>query len=270
MIVAWISKTVSLELRKLLTYRSDFLIQFLLPVVGNMVIAYFLWSAIYLEAGETVIGGFTFGAMIFYYLWSGLVDRVVMGSNWKEGVSTEIYSGSLNRYLIYPVSFFFYKFSVALSSSVIGVIQMLLGFFVYIGIFGLPAGLNVSAGPVALAIVLSVVAAALYFLMLSCIELVAFWADNVWSLQVMLRFLVQIFGGALVPLSLYPDWAREILFWTPFPLLFSIPIRTAMGQAELYEIMAALGVGAVWAIAVAGIYAWVWKRGLTVYSGVGI
>jgi ABC-2 type transport system permease protein len=117
---------------------------------------------------------------------------------------------------------------------------------------------------------LGVFGAMLYFLLLSTIELTAFWADNVWSLQVMLRFTVQILGGVLLPLSWYPELVQSFLQYTPFPHLFYAPVQGLLGLKTPEELLPSFLNLALWSLVTVVLFRLVWRRGLKSYAGVGI
>ncbi|TWW08287.1 hypothetical protein E3A20_25830 [Planctomyces bekefii] len=100
--------------------------------------------------------------------------------------------------------------------------------------------------------------------------MVAFWAENVWSLNVMLMFAIRLLGGALLPLTLFPSWAQEYLSYTPFPYLVSFPIRALMGQVSADEWMGGMGILAMWTVFTVALGALIWRRGQLRYTGVGI
>ena len=98
----------SMELRRVLAYRFDFWVQFVGTVVIQMTVAWFLWSAVFEAAGNRSVAGYNFDQIMFYYLLVPLIDRVNRGFD-NFQLSREIYDGSLTRYLLYTVSFFWYK-----------------------------------------------------------------------------------------------------------------------------------------------------------------
>ena len=120
------------------------------------------------------------------------------------------------------------------------------------------------------ATVLVALANLLGFLLRFTVMLVAFWADNVWSLNVMLRFTSELLGGLMLPLSLFPDWAREALMWTPFPYLFYLPVMALMGDVGPGDFARAVTVSAAWVVICALAALAVWRRGTLAYTGVGI
>ena len=109
----------------------------------------------------------------------------------------------------------------------------------------------------------------LYFLLAYPLQSIAFWADNVWSLTVLLRFISALFGGLLVPLSLFPEWMIKPLMVLPFPYLYWFPVRTLMGYVSFAEWLGGVSIAAGWCVAILLVGRMVWKRGELEYSGVG-
>jgi ABC-2 type transport system permease protein len=114
------------------------------------------------------------------------------------------------------------------------------------------------------------IAAWVYCMLAFCIEMISLWADNIWSLMVMTRFLFFFFGGAFIPVQFFPEWLQKNLTYTPFPYLLNLPARTVMGKTTPDEIMWGLTVLVVWGGIFALMGRLVWSRGQFRYSGVGI
>lgn len=267
--MTWVAHLFSLEIRKVLSYRVDFWINFLGAVLTELAIAYFLWRAVFDTQGTTQIGGYSFQAMILYYVLVALVRRTVMAFD-HGAISFEIYDGSLNRYLVYPVSLFSYKYVSWMANAFVTYVQLLLSLAIFIGAFGVPVDRHVTLEGLVMGTVSVWAASSVYFLCSMLFELVAFWAENVWSLLVMLRFTVALLGGGLIPMALFPDWSRGILKSLPFEHMVSTPIRAFMGELTWTEFALSLSMLAIWSALISAMVAWVWRRGTLKYSGVGI
>ncbi len=261
-------QVLSLELRRTFAYRFEFWFRFIGVLFANIAIAYFLWKAIYEHSGEATFQGFTFKAMIFYYVLVPLTENITRSHD-PGFVSTEIYSGTLTRYLIFPMPFFLYKYSSTLATVTVAAGQMLIVVVGYALIVGFPAELQVSPSSLALGLLAAMVASLLNFFMVSCIEMVAFWADNIWSLSVMLMFCTRLLGGALLPLALFPERAQAIIPYTPFPYLVSFPVLTMMGKVAVEDWTRGMVILVIWIALLAFLHRIVWKRGSLKFSGVG-
>ena len=268
--LAWAPYVFSLEVRKILSYRVDFWVQLLASVLVEWGIAYFLWSAIFANRGASQFGGYTLPSLMLYYLLMPIFGRMLRGQDWNNGVAEQIYAGGLNRYLVYPVPFFPYLFMSKLANYTVCLVQLAGALGLYLVLMGLPPGVHISFGHMAMGLSSVFFGTVLYFSMSAALELVAFWAENVWSLSVMLSFCSMLLGGAFIPLNLFPAWAQSGLRWLPFSQLLYFPARVFMGQVGVGAWLGGLAISFGWSVLFFGLVAWVWRRGIRQYSGVGI
>ncbi|MDB5049565.1 MAG: hypothetical protein JWO30_2636 [Fibrobacteres bacterium] len=256
-----------MELKKIISYRAEFWLGFLGNVLSQFGVAFFLWKAIFAARGGESIQGYTFGALMLYYLLVPLVERVVYGQEMGY-ISGEIYDGGLSRYLIYPVSYFRIKYLAHLAQSSVFLIQLMLGLALFLAVFHSPFSLTWPAIGKTLPVLFC--SGMLFFIFAINLEMFAFWADNVWSITVLNRLATHLLGGGLIPLAFFPKWAQTVLDWLPFTRLVSFPIRCLLGQVGNLEWIRGLGLTAAWA----GIFAisgsLLWRKGLKGYNGVGI
>lgn len=263
----WWPHLVASEIRKILAFRSDFWITFLGQALIQLLIARALWQSIFESTGQKVMKGFTLDSMTLYYLIVPLGSRMITGEN-MGFLSREIYEGTFTRYLIYPISFFHYKIITYLTYSAFYGLQLSLIFILfqtYHGNLSLEVFYNLLNG-----LFFFMVASLAYAHLSIFIELLAIWADNIWSLMVMVRFLVFFLGGAYMPLGFFPTGLNEVLKFTPFPSIIGLPVMTMMGQTTGKEQLLALGVLLLWAFLFGLFSRLLWKKGQYQYAGVGI
>jgi len=258
MIPAWAPPAFSLELRKLLAHRADFWMDFLGGLVAQVALAFFLWKAIFTVRDATTIGGFTFLGMMLYYVMVPGVERITRGPE-LGFLFHDIYEGTLTRYLVYPVDFFGYKYVQHLVISSVAAAQLLLVLGLFALVAGIPAEMAVGPASVARGLVAAFAASVLYFRVASCLEMVSFWADNVWSLLVMLRFAIRLLGGGMLPLSLFPGPVQDVLFLLPFRYLLAFPIETVMGQVGWGEWLLGLALVGAWSLVFWGVSRWIFR-----------
>lgn len=265
----WLFSVMAMELRKILAYRSDFWVTFLGQVLIQIFIAQALWQAVFAANETEVMKGFTLSKITLYYVIVAVGSRILTGEN-IGFVSREIYEGTFSRYLIYPLSAFQYKVTTYLTYSFFYSTQLILIYFIYrLGFTDSYPGasdiLNLFIGTI-----LFLLSALVYVLMVMMVELLALWADNIWSLVVMLRFFSTFLGGGLLPLSFFPEWSQEFLGYLPFPYYLSLPARTILGETSFLEIGSGLGILAFWGLIFAGSVSLIWKIGQKHYTGVGV
>ncbi len=258
-----------MELRKVISYRIDFWVQFLGNVITQIVLAYFLWRSIFTYLDVEELRGYDFPSLMLYYVLVPLIDRMVRGPEMNH-IAQEIYDGGLNRYLIYPISFFFYKYATHIAQSLIFTAQFLFAASAYLFIFGLPEIVHFSIYNLLMGVGAVMTGSVLYFFLVATLEMIAFWADHVWSLLVMMRFILYFTGGGMIPLSFFPESVRTFLEYLPFPYLSSFPVRSFMGEVDPGEFVNSIFIVLVWS-AVQFVFAYgVWRSGLKRYSGIGI
>jgi ABC-2 type transport system permease protein len=184
-------------------------------------------------------------------------------------LSREIYDGTFSRYLLFPLSFFEYKSVTYLTYSLFYACQLVLIYVLYQITFGEGLGaaelshLFLGAG-------IYLIAAFAYGSLNMVVELISLWADNIWSLSVMLRFFCYFLGGSYVPVDFFPLSVQKALAYTPFPYLISLPVKTIMGLNSLSDILRGVIILCCWAIAFQFLARGIWKKGRYEYTGVGI
>lgn len=117
--------------------------------------------------------------------------------------------------------------------------------------------------------VMVILAFALRFAMQYTFALLAFWTERATSIE-NLWFLVYVaLSGMLGPLDLFPEWARAIAIYSPFPYLIYYPAMTLLGEPVDIGIGMALLVPTVWLIAFLILNRVVWRVALKRYSAMG-
>jgi len=260
----------TMEARKRMSYRADFWINSVVGILVNFSVFWFLTHAMFAASDRPTLAGFTPRGMVLYYVFVILMAKVVQSNEMEMGIAQDIYEGHLNRYLLYPVPYVAVKWAEQGGWLAPQMIQLCV--FGILGplVVGIPPEIHISFASVAMSLVSLILANLLHYLLIFPIHAVAFWADNVWSLVVAERLAISLLGGLLFPLALFPESARALLVWLPFPYLFSVPARVLMGEIGLAEWAAGLAIAVAWCGVAAAVGRWVWRRGDLQYTGVGI
>jgi ABC-2 type transport system permease protein len=261
---------LSTETRKRMSYRADFWINSVAGILVNFSVFWYLTQALFAASGEPTLGGYTPHGMVLYYVFAILMGRIVQSNEMEMGTSQDIYDGSLSRYLLYPVSYPAVKYAEQAGALAPQLIQLTVFGAVAPFLVGIPEEMHITLTSVVMCLVSLAVANLLHYLLLLPIQEVAFWAESVWSLVIAERFAMSLLGGLLLPLDLFPGWAREILYWLPFPYLYSAPVRVLMGKATITEWAWGLVIASGWCAAAGYLGRLVWRRGDLQYTGVGL
>ncbi len=263
-------QVVGLEARRQMSYRLDFWIQAVAGFAVHVAVPFFLWGAVFTSTGATRVGGYSFEDLMLYTLLATLVGNVVRGSAYGGSVALEIYQGEYTRYLLYPSAYF--PFQYARHLGLLGPALLQFALFGALGplLLPLPEATGICAVTVARAACAMLLGNLLHYLLLFPLSGVAFWADAIWSLMVMMRFVTSLLGGTMLPLDLFPPGARAALDWLPFPYLFYFPVRTLTGDVAPEDWARGMLVMMAWCVVLRAVAGAVWRAGNRRYTAAGI
>ena len=263
-------QVMSMEARRRMSYRVDFWINAVAGFVAEFAIVWFLWKAMFAESGADVVAGFSFEQVLVYYVVAILVGKLVRGTEFDGQPSEDIYQGGLNRYLVFPAPYFGMKYAQAAGALLPAVVQVVIFGAAWWLISGGAGMEGVTPTGTAMALAALALANMLYYMMAYTLHCISFWADNVWSLLVALRFATGLLGGLMVPLALFPDGLRRANEFLPFRNLFALPAEAFLGRTSFDAWLEGMVVGGVWLVVVTAVARLVWHRGQLQYSGIGI
>jgi ABC-2 type transport system permease protein len=266
--LAW--SLMSLEARKLLSYRADFWVTMVSQLGINLLVLWALWTAMFAESGAKLIGGWDLPGILAYGVMVFLTGKIVRGGDLQMSIANDIYQGALSRYLLYPQHYVAIKYAQQMGNILPDFVQSIAMAVIGIPLLGLSSTLDIDYLSCLMALPALWSAHLLFFLLGLFPQFIAFWADNVWSLSVFLRLSTMLLGGAMLPLSLFPEGPREILRVFPFAYLFEFPTLVLLGKVDVWSWLEGLGVSLVWCLILALCAVPLWHRGRVQYTGVGI
>jgi len=256
---------LAISVRNSLEYRFTFYASIVLTPLVFLTIA-FLWKSVYSTTPGSEVGGFSFQEMLSYYAIAELLFFVLASEVLYE-TTEEIKSGEISVYLTKPVSFHLYNFfrnlGNALASVSFRAIPLLVIFKAFFGIF-IQTNVLVLAGffvSVVFAVVIS-------FLIVSLIACLTFFDLQPWASTQIFWVFNTIFSGALVPLSLYPEFLRGVVEVTPFALTTFTPVMVYLEKSS-YSLEVFL-LQAFWVVVLLALLKFAWSfsiKKIEVYGG---
>lgn len=265
----WFRSVITGHMRLALAYPWGFWMSLLaeLLIVGSM--NWYLWNAVVDSRGGVAFEGYSTWTLVLYTMITSTLRKVQVNAGMFAGIGEDIYTGALNKYLVYPVSYFGFRFAMHLGSSLMSLLQCSLA----LGLFWMIAASNAQPLPGASELiqffVLVFISIGLRFVINTAIQASAFWFEQIWALLVLFSFLIMLLGGQLVPLDLYPPWAQDFLSYTPFPILAALPAEALLGKLSWAKFGFGVGIGLMWTVIVYGIARFIFERGVKDYSGIG-
>lgn len=240
-----------------MTYRVGFFFSLLSNVI-IVTITFFLWKAIY--SGRTTIHDMSFNDAFVTVVISMTLYQLFL-TYVQHAMNSDMLDGNISQILIKPVDYQMYLLSDAvgrlfLNFLVVTLPTLLLVIFAFR--ITIPLGWNL------LWFFFSI---QLSFLINYLIEFIvgtiSFYTLSVWGISATFSVIVSIMSGAVVPLSFFPDWLRQVAEVLPFRAIFAIPMNVLLAKNPSADfILQGLGIQAFWLIFLLAFSRFFFKRAL--------
>lgn len=257
--------TIQVGWTKSMAYKLNFVLLIIGPTLVFFFIKFNLWTSIFAGSGKTEIQGFTLPRMLSYQCWVMIVSFLALGHN-SMALSEDIRLGRISAYLIYP--FDFWRFHAAEFIAFQGMQTIIAGLTIFIliatGFADWPGFQTFVIG-----LGFSWLVSSLWFVCQFSLGLMSFWLEESWTLRVMFSIITQFLSGAIIPLELYPEWFVRSTRFLPFADMTSTPTLIFMESYHAGIGVAVLRLG-LWIILAIAIAAFIWRRGIRMYTGAGM
>lgn len=251
-----------------MVYRLNFFMDVLSGILSSLIVV-FLWIAIYKSAGRGVIGGYSVQEMVTYILGGGLINSFILTTAENPETSQSIQDGNLSFLLIKPLSPYGVWLARDLGSKAFLLSLGLVGYlfvFLFFRDYLLPFG---SLGHFLLFLFSIILAALLQFFLFEGLSLLSFWVENTYGIRFTMRVIMEVVGGAIIPLSFFPAILEKLFMLLPFPFLIYIPMKIYLGKIPLEQAGLELFKEGGWIVGLAMLNMILWKRGIRQYVAMG-
>ncbi len=251
-----------------LIYRINyFILSFaqLCPIVTVLMV----WFAIFDSSSQTAIKGYTMPRIVTYYLVSTLVGKVMSLWFLDYEIASDIRNGQINRFLLRPVDYLWYQWSMVLSQKAI--ILMSLGIPLGILYYAL-RHLYLPPADVSMLWIItlsSLIGLFLNFIITYCAGLIAFWLLEVSSLFFIYYILMFFLSGGMFPLDLIPQPYYGMMKWLPFQYMGFFQTKLYLGDLTWAQAWNGLFIQLLWVGILYCLARWIWFRGCHRYNAFG-
>lgn len=238
-----------------------------ISILGNLLhisVLLYLWNAIY--RGEQSLGNYSLSDLMTYYILQLMINSMVLSYiSWDIG--NEIREGNFSNYLVKPLNYFHYWFTINLSGKLFeGLMILVVGAvlsFILISYITLPTSV-ISLGYFILAMILGGILAFEFDFL---IGILAFWVVQIASFKYMLQYSMFFMAGALLPLDLFPQLFQNVANALPFRFLVFFPIQIFLEKEA--EPLQGMLVAVLWIILLYFLLQFLLRRGIVRYEAVG-
>lgn len=257
--------TISINLQQKLLHR-EFWIQLIIERILPLAIPLLAWMAIFEYAQKDELAGWAQQEMMAYYLLVFLIG-IFTDIQFHYEMSTMVHMGTLNQWLIRPLSFLETAASQIISRILLllipGMAALLLCFWI------MPQALTWITPHSILHVALTMPLAVLLFSLIStAIGMFSFWVIKTDSIFALTMLILEFFGGRLLPLDLLPAWLERISRFLPLRFGIAGPVDAILHPEKASILPLLLGQG-LWCVALFGLVVFLWRAGMRRFDAVG-
>lgn len=256
-----VAKVARTAIRRKVAHRAELFVLVLASLVPLFMMV--IWMGV---AKDVALKGFTPEKFAAYFALVFLIGEIV-SSTAAEEIESDIHSGDIGSYLLKPFNIAIYYYLVEMASAMVRITPI---FFLVAGVFLCSkAGDYLSLKYFLPAMLCVIFGFTINYLLYFVGGLAAFWSDQASSFDMVLTYMLTLFGGVLAPLALYPAWMQSILEWSPFPYIINFPIRVMMGELTSEQVVNGLVFQVVLVVSLSLLAHLVWAKGVKRYSVFG-
>ncbi|MEM4270526.1 MAG: ABC-2 family transporter protein [Candidatus Pacearchaeota archaeon] len=248
-----------------LAYRTSFIMWRVRNIIQLLTI-YFLWLVV-LPPGKNLLG-YSQSLMLTYILGTSLMDSIVLASR-TYIVGEEINNGNLMNFLLKPINYFLYWFSMDLGDKAMNICFSIIELTLIFIILKPPVFLQTNLIYILFFLFSAILALFIYFLINFLLGLIGFWSPEVWAPRFIFITVLGFFAGSFFPLDILPEKIFAIMKFLPFAYLLYFPLKIYLGQLSILEIVSGLTISLFWVFATYLIVRIIWQKGLKSYSAYG-
>ncbi len=250
-----------------IVYRWNFALRSVFSLF-HLVVVFVLWGAAF--SGTPSIGGFGLNQTLTYFIVLFVLQFFVGAFNEDYQISEEIRNGLINQFLLKPVNYFGYRFSIFIGA------RMVSGSFALLAVvLTLPLMLKSLVFPpeiwrLWLAIPALGMAAVIQFSIAYCFGLMTFWFLEIQGLVILSMAIETVLGGQVFPLDLLPHRIYVVAQYLPFCYQTYFPAAILTGRiTDEWLAIRGLGIQFFWVVALLALTSLLWHRGLRRHTAVG-
>jgi ABC-2 type transport system permease protein len=234
----------------------------------HLIVVFILWSAAY--GDKALINGFTFAQTFTYFVAVIVVQFFIGAFNEDYQISEEIRNGLINQFLLKPVNYFAYRFSIYLSARLVTGLLILLPLVVLYPLMRQHLALPGDWWRYAVAVPALIMSGLIQFGIAYIFGLMSFWFLEIQGLVILSMAIESLLGGQIFPLDLLPGWLFHLSAGLPYfyPMYFPVALLTGRLN-DPAVVMQMLQIQAFWVVVILVAGQVLWRRGLRLHTAVG-
>ncbi len=202
------------------------------------------------------------------YIWLGQATLLLVPWRSDEDVAEQIRSGTVVYELTRPLDLYGLWFARSLAWRTAPVLLRMLPMFVIAMLViplvapGWQLSPPASAGAFAMWLACFAGAVLVSTALTTLINVTMLWTIAGDGVPMLVATLATMFGGLVIPLPLFPDWAQPILYALPFAGLLDMPSRVFTGSIPVAQAGFVIAHQLAWTLVLVAFGRWLLARGV--------
>src|SRR3989338_1849411 len=258
-------KIILLQFEHIIEHRARSFVWFLLALINPLILILFWRGA----SQENIASQISLPELTAYYFFLIFGVTFLMAHIEEDVAYYDIKQGNLVRYLLRPISYYWIKFYEEIPY------RILQGFYGIIAVttlflfFGKFVSINLTPFSLILSIIIALLAFFISYTFKMVIGILAFWFTEVGGLFDMVEVIIVVFGGFILPISLMPDFLKNLASHLPFSYMVYYPVFALMGKFKLPQLLEIILIQIFWILLLVTFYKILWIKGVKKFTGVG-
>lgn len=249
-----------------IVYRWNFGIRALFSLF-HLAFVFILWGAAY--QGQTQIGGFDLNQTLTYFIVILVMQFFIGAFNEDYQISEEIRNGLINQFLLKPINYYLYRFSIFVAARMVSGLLALVPVLIALPLLKSHIVLPDEFWRLALGLPAMLMAALIQFTIAYIFGLLTFWFLEIQSFIILSLAIETMLGGQMFPLDLMPAWFFRISQWLPYYYQMYFPTAIFTGRLDQASALNGLAIQSFWVVALLVLAQFLWSRGLRRHTAVG-
>jgi ABC-2 type transport system permease protein len=249
-----------------IVYRWNFAVRGFFSLF-HLAVVFILWGAAF--AGAEKIGGFDLRQTLTYFITLLVLQFFISAFNEDYQISEEIRNGLINQFLLKPINYFLYRFSIFVAARMVSGALVFLPLIVALPFIGSYLTFPLDGWRFAFAVPALLLSAMIQFSIAYCFGLLTFWFLEIQGFVILSMAVETVLGGQIFPLDLLPAWLFRIAQFLPFYYQMYFPGAIITGRIDFAQALQGLGIQVGWVLALLALNQLLWVRGLRRHTAVG-
>ena len=249
-----------------LVYRWNFAIRGFFSLF-HLIVVFILWGAAF--AGKTTIGGFDLAQTMTYFVVLLMMQFFIGAFNEDYQISEEIRNGLINQFLLKPINYFLYRFTIYGAARCVSGLLFLIPLAVAFPFIDQYLSFPPELWRLGVGLVAMVLSALIQFSIAFCFGLLTFWFLEIQGFVILSLAVESLLGGQMFPLDLMPDWVFRAAQYLPFYYQMYFPVAIFTGRIDQSLAVQGLGIQLAWVVLLLLFNRFLWIRGLRRHTAVG-